>query len=51
MIPSTKDHRKCAGLEGVVQSSRRVKDNRPYGRACGILDPSCCQYSMVAKGL
>ena len=50
-MPSTKDHRKCAGLEGVAQSSRRVKDKRPCGRACGILDPLCCQCLMVAKGL
>ena len=37
--------------ENVAQSSRRVKDKRLKSRACGILDPACCQCYWAVKGL
>lgn len=34
----------------VAQSSHHVKDKR-LCRACGILDPACCQCYWAVKGL
>ena len=44
---ATKEYNKKAVCKGdqkgnVAQSSRRIKDKR-LRRACGILDPACCQ--------